>query len=227
MRQLYPFCRLSGPANILDHARPPQRQHRLQAAARSSAAARAVGPLADGARATRCRSSRWGRRCPTSSISPRSPRTRRSAKTDRGMSRQIPPLRIERGRQGRERSMTPTARWLLGALALSAPAFVVLAVYVRGRRDPCRLGAPRRLRHLCLCPRAAAAAGAGRRGGAQSGRCLGRGLCRAGCGDGEPVGARAVARGRALGACLAAEARRQRDRARARRRPCSWRCPIR
>ena len=45
MRQLYPFCRLTGPANVLMMPALHQRRHRRPSCCRSWAAARSIGPI--------------------------------------------------------------------------------------------------------------------------------------------------------------------------------------
>ena len=78
----YPFCRLTGPANVLI-------MPALHSAHISSQAAAAAGrrhgdrPAARSASPSRCRSSRWAPPSPTSSTSPRSPPMARSAERDR------------------------------------------------------------------------------------------------------------------------------------------------
>ena len=70
MRQLYPFCRLGGPANIL--VMPELHSANISGQAAAASRRRHGGrAAADRPRRTRCRSSTWARRCPISSTSRR------------------------------------------------------------------------------------------------------------------------------------------------------------
>ena len=137
MRQLYPFCRLSGPANILIMPELAQRQYQRQAAA-ASRRRHGDRAAADRASPARCRSSISAPPSPISSTSPRSRRTTRSA--DRSRFRQ----RAARDRAAGVRSACwrVLGRRCLAAAAPGAAAGVGLAL-VRRAGSICAGGSTR------------------------------------------------------------------------------------